>query len=341
MSVQPVMVGPAPHPDMLASMDKLASMDAAVGASAVVANPPTAGGFIFSKPMAVIEALLTGVHETTGLPWWMTIALTTATVRLSLLPLQVYQSKAIARMAVIKPHLDQLSAQMKAGSAKGTDKGYEEAEKARLELQALFAHHNVKPWMSIVGALGQIPLWLSFFFTMRHMVRVDGGLGLDTGGALWFQDLTARDPYFVLPVMCGATFFGMVSLGDPGQAPGVALDARQEQMRTFMKGVALLMVPTTAWFESGVFVYWISTNMVSILQTVTLRQPFVRAAVGMPALPGSQAPRLPGYVPAAGLLGMSPEQAAAASPPPPMLEVVLAGSTIPQPRTKQKKSKRR
>ena len=61
MSVQPVMVGPAPHPDMLASMDKLASMDAAVGASAVVANPPTAGGFIFSKPMAVIEALLTGV----------------------------------------------------------------------------------------------------------------------------------------------------------------------------------------------------------------------------------------------------------------------------------------
>jgi hypothetical protein len=38
---------------------------------------------------------------------------------------------------------------------------------------------------------------------------------------------------------------------------------------------------------------------------------------------------------------MSPEQAAAASPPPPMLEVVLAGSTIPQPRTKQKKSKRR
>jgi hypothetical protein len=44
---------------MLASMDKLASMDAAVGASAVVANPPTAGGFIFSKPMAVIEALRT------------------------------------------------------------------------------------------------------------------------------------------------------------------------------------------------------------------------------------------------------------------------------------------
>ena len=57
-----------------------------------------------------------------------------------------------------------------------------------------------------------------------------------------------------------------------------------------------------------------------MLQTVTLRQPFVRSAVGMPPLPSTS--------PMAGLLGMSPTQAAAATPmPAPKLEVALGGST--------------
>jgi len=319
------MVGPAPHPDMVQAVSFESAADAAV-----VAKAPTAGGFIFSKPMALVEALLTNVHETTGMPWWLTIAVTTASVRLALLPLQVYQSKAIARMAAIKPQMDELTTQMREASKKQTDKGYNDAEKARLALSALMKHHNVSPWMSIVGALGQIPLWISFFFTMRHMVREGGGLGLDTGGVLWFTDLTARDPYFALPVICGTTFFGMVSLGDPGQAPGAPVDPKQATMKTFMKFVAVAMVPATAWFESGVFVYWISTNAVSMLQTVTLRQPFVRSAVGMPPLPSTS--------PMAGLLGMSPTQAAAATPmPAPKLEVALAGSAIPQARSKKRK----
>lgn len=246
-AVQPVMVGPAPHPDMVQAVSFESAADAAV-----VAKAPTAGGFIFSKPMALVEALLTNVHETTGMPWWLTIAVTTASVRLALLPLQVYQSKAIARMAAIKPQMDELTTQMREASKKQTDKGYNDAEKARLALSALMKHHNVSPWMSIVGALGQIPLWISFFFTMRHMVREGGGLGLDTGGVLWFTDLTARDPYFALPVICGTTFFGMVSLGDPGQAPGAPVDPKQATMKTFMKFVAVAMVPATAWYAVGV-----------------------------------------------------------------------------------------
>ena len=114
-------------------------------------------------------------------------------------------------------------------------------------------HHNVKPWASIAGAFVQIPLWMTFFFTMRHLVRPDACLGLETGGLLWFTDLTAKDPYYGLPIICGATFFGMVHLGDAGQAPGVPLDEKAAMMRKVMKGAALLMVPVTSWFESGVF----------------------------------------------------------------------------------------
>jgi YidC/Oxa1 family membrane protein insertase len=255
----PVLVGPT-SPELPEVSEVLTV------AQEAATKPATAGGFFFGKPMAFVEWILTGVHDTTALPWWATIAVTTATVRLAFVPFQIYQSRSIAKMALIKPQMDALNAQMRAGGAKGTDKGIAEAEEARKALSVLFARHNLRPWMSIVGAVTQLPLWITFFFTIRHMTRPDGGLGLDTGGVLWFTDLTAKDPYFVLPVLCGTTFFGMVHLGDGGQAPGAPVDPKQAMMRQMMKGVAVIMVPTTAWFESGVFVYWISTNTFAMMQ---------------------------------------------------------------------------
>ena len=216
---------------------------------------------------------------------------------------------------------------------------------------------QVRPWMTAVGAFGQLPLWITFFFTMRHLVREGAGLGLETGGMLWFADLTQRDPYYVLPLITGASFYGMIQLGDPGQAPGAPLDPRQAQMRTVMKFIAPVMVVSTAWFQSGVFVYWISTNMATITQTLLLRQPALRSFAGLPPLPAVRALPAPapgaaasggllanvaGGLPAGmqGLLGMSPTQAAQATPvnamaPPPREAIVhttdvsLAGSRPP------------
>ena len=112
-----------------------------------------------------------------------------------------------------------------------------------------------------------------------------------------------------------------------------SLDARQQTMRTVMKGVAVLMVPMTAWFQSGVFVYWISTNLFGISQTVLLRQPAIRAAAGMPPLPGTAAA-------AQGVLGMTAAQAAAATPKAlgPNTTLSMSGSQIPQPVAKQAKT---
>jgi YidC/Oxa1 family membrane protein insertase len=243
---------------------------------------------------------------------------------------QLYQSRNIAKMAAIKPQIDELSAVMRESSQKGTPKGLEDAEKARVALSKLFAKHQVRPWLSIVGALCQLPLWITFFFTMRHMTREGAGLGFETGGALWFNDLTVPDPYYAMPLAMGASFFTMAQLGDAGQAPGAALDPRQAQMKTMMKLSAFAMVPLTSSFPSGVFVYWISTNLTSIVQTILLRQPAVRSFVGMPApaavsvaAAAAAAPQqdamasaLSGMPVVSGLLGLTP--AASTSSPNPM-----------------------
>ena len=313
----PVLVGPMPLDQSEVVLDPVAAAEAAAVAADAL---PTAGGFFFKYPMMGVELLLTTAHETSGLPWWMTIGLTTMSVRLCLVPLQIFQSRSIAKMGEIKPQMDALSAKMREGGQKGTEKGIEQAEKARLDLARLMAANNIKPWMTIVGALGQLPLWLTFFFTMRHLLRDGSGLGLETGGAMWFTDLTSRDPYFILPAVCGASFFGMVQLGDAGQAPGAPMDEKQKLMKMFMKAVAIGMPVLTGWMQSGIFVYWISNNVTGMAQTVTLRQPAVRAFVGMPPLPGT-AP-----------LGLLPGQAAAMTPPagvgtaPPRLEISLGGS---------------
>ncbi len=163
---------------------------------------------------------------------------------------------------------------------------------------------------------------MTFFFTMRHLLRDGSGLGLDAGGLLWFTDLTVQDPYYALPVVCGASFFGMVHLGDAGQAPGVPLDEKQQTMRRYMKFVALGMIPLTSWMESGVFVYWISTNAFGVVNTIALRQPAIRSLVGMPPLPAAAAH--------SGLLGVPGQQIA---PPPPQPAFIPAVTyTKPPPR---------
>lgn len=56
-------------------------------------------------------------------------------------------------------------------------------------------------FQSILAPLVQIPLFISFFMALRKMCYLPVE-SLQTGGYLWFQDLTVFDPYFILPVIC-------------------------------------------------------------------------------------------------------------------------------------------
>mgnify|MGYP007125876888 CR=1 FL=1 len=72
---------------------------------------------------------------------------------------------------------------------------------------------------------------------------------VSTGGALWFPDLTAADPYYILPVSCGATFYFMASL-DPSGAPIDDADATGRWCSTRCPGCAVKLFGTTQWSGS-------------------------------------------------------------------------------------------
>ena len=90
------------------------------------------------------------------------------------------------------------------------------------------------------------------------------------------------DPYYILPVVTGGTFFAMASLDV--MSPGGPVDEKQQMMKTCMKGFALLMIPMTASFESGVFVYWTTSNIITVSQGTLLKNTQVRAFLGMPPM---------------------------------------------------------
>jgi len=86
------------------------------------------------------------------------------------------------------------------------------------------------------------------------------------------------------PIFCGATFYGMATLGDPGSA-GLPQTDQQKMMQRVMKVFAVGLVPLTSWMSSGVFVYWISNNAFAVSQSLLLKTPVVRSAVGLPPMP--------------------------------------------------------
>lgn len=78
------------------------------------------------------------------------------------------------------------------------------------------------------------------------------------------QDLGAPDPYMIFPIVTGVLMLAMAELG--GEGLGVA--GNSTKMKAGMRGMALFAVPFTMGFPTGVFVYWTTSNLYSILQTM-------------------------------------------------------------------------
>ncbi len=96
---------------------------------------------------------------------------------------------------------------------------------------------------------------------------------------MWFPDLTAPDPYVIMPLFSAATFLGMTELGKEQM---MAQDpARGRVMTNAFRAMAIVMVPLTMDFNAAVFVYWSVNNTFSFFQTALFKQDAVKKAFGI------------------------------------------------------------
>jgi YidC/Oxa1 family membrane protein insertase len=149
-------------------------------------------------PTAGMQWLLEHIYIYTGIPWWGSIALTALAVRAALFRPALVASEQSAKFAELRQTPKFAETQRRAMEALRDPERRQEGMQLRREMGFLQKQAGVKIWKSFVPLL-QIPVGFGMFRLLRGM----SGLpvpSMETGGFLWFTDLTVPDPYFLLPI---------------------------------------------------------------------------------------------------------------------------------------------
>jgi YidC/Oxa1 family membrane protein insertase len=184
--------------------------------------------------------LLDHVHALVG-NWGFAIIIVTMLLKLLFYPLAEASGRSMAKMKALAPRLATLRETYK-----------DDREKLNRGMMELYKREKVNPVAGCLPMLIQIPVFLAFYWVLRDSVELRQAPFI-----LWINDLSARDPAFVLPAIMAAAMFIQYKInpqvGDPAQ------------QKIFMI-MPLAMSATFAFFPAGLVLYWVTNTILSILQ---------------------------------------------------------------------------
>lgn len=178
-----------------------------------------------------------------GAPWWLAIVMLTVVVRALLFPLTVRQVKSMRKMQQLKPDMDEIRAKYK-----------EDQRKQQEEIMKLYGERQVNPLGGCLPIFVQLPIFLVLYYTIKEFEHLES---FRTGGLFWFQDLTVADPFFLLPLAYVVTMMASQELTIRYAAP---------QQQKLMRVLPIVFAFFLMRFPAGLFVYWISSNLITFVQ---------------------------------------------------------------------------
>ena len=119
-------------------------------------------------------------------------------------------------------------------------------------MMALYKKREINPMGGCLPMLLQMPVFLALYWVLYESVELRQAPFL-----FWIQDLAAIDPYFVLPLLMGATMYFQANAESPTPDP---MQARVMKLMPVMFTVLFL------FFPSGLVLYWLTNNVLSIAQ---------------------------------------------------------------------------
>ncbi|XP_061566256.1 mitochondrial inner membrane protein OXA1L isoform X3 [Cololabis saira] len=242
---------------------------------AVAAEPRlTELGLGGHTPVGFIQNLLEYMHIDMGLPWWGAIVIGTIVARMAVFPVIVKGQREAAKLNNVLPEITKLTNRM--NEAKQSGNKYEFA-KTYSDLNLFQKKHDVNPLRGFLVPLVQAPVFVSFFIALRKMAYLPVP-SMQTGGLLWFTDLTAADPFYILPFAVTGTMFFILELGAESGIDNPNLRA----MKTVFRIMPLVILPLTINFPTAVFTYWLTSNCFSLCQVALLRHPYIRDKLNIP-----------------------------------------------------------
>ncbi|KAF4089216.1 hypothetical protein AMELA_G00063490 [Ameiurus melas] len=226
-------------------------------------------------PVGLIQNLLEFMHVSIGLPWWGAIVVGTIIARCAVFPVIVKGQREAAKLNNVLPEMTKLTNRMNEAKQSGNKF---EFSKAYSDMTMFQKKHDVNPLRGFLVPLVQAPVFISFFIALRKMAYAPVP-SMQTGGMWWFADLTAADPYYILPLAVTGTMFAILELGAESGVDNPNLRA----MKTVFRIMPFIILPMTINFPTAVFTYWMTSNLFSLGQVALLRHPAVREKLSIPA----------------------------------------------------------
>jgi YidC/Oxa1 family membrane protein insertase len=195
---------------------------------------------MFAMVSKVLVMFLIKVHDVIG-NWGIAIIVLTIAVRLVLFPLTWKQIKSMVAMRKLKPDIDEINRKFK-----------DDPQQKQVAMMEVYRKNGVNPFGGCLPVLVQMPVWWALYSVLQTAVE------LYHTPFLWFRDLSAPDPFFVLPVVIGAASFVQQKL-----MPQQVDMAQQKMMLYFMPAVFTVMM---LFLPSGLGIYMLTNSILGIVQ---------------------------------------------------------------------------
>ncbi len=178
--------------------------------------------------------------------WGYSIILITILIKLAFYPLSEKSYRSMAGMRKLAPRLAKLK------ETYGDDR-----QKMGQKTMELYKKEKVNPASGCLPILVQIPVFIAFYWMLLDTVE------LRQTSFWWLTDLSTQDPYYILPIIMGASMFIQQKLNPPPPDP---MQAKVMMSLPFVFTIFFL------WFPSGLVLYWVFNNILSIAQQWTINK---------------------------------------------------------------------
>ncbi|CAM3093655.1 MULTISPECIES: membrane protein insertase YidC [Pseudoalteromonas] len=198
--------------------------------------------WFISQPLFV---LLKWLHSILG-NWGVAIIAITIIVKSLMYPLTKAQYTSMAKMRALQPKMAALK-----------EKFGDDRQKFGQATMEMYKKEKVNPMGGCFPILLQMPIFLALFYVFLESTELRHAEFI-----FWLNDLSAQDPYYVLPILFGASMFVTQKL-----QPMTVTDPMQQKMMTFMPVIFSVFF---LWFPSGLVLYWLVSNLISIVQMLII-----------------------------------------------------------------------
>ncbi|MGQ0286816.1 membrane protein insertase YidC [Pasteurellaceae bacterium 22721_9_1] len=174
--------------------------------------------------------------------WGLAIIGVTLVVKAILYPLTKAQYTSMAKMRMLQPKLQEMRERF------GDDR-----QRMSQEMMKLYKEEKVNPLGGCLPILIQMPIFIALYWTFMEAVELRHAPFFG-----WIQDLSAQDPYYILPLLMGGSMFLLQKM-----SPTPMTDPMQQKVMNFMP---VMFTVFFLWFPAGLVLYWLVSNLITIVQ---------------------------------------------------------------------------